>query len=401
MGLAADHTLAPSAHPFGNTDYVSWYRDLFELMRAGETGHLLFDSTITEPTTLLHEYAKKAFAKPSGNSPFGSTFGWGSPQVIDAIARRYHVSPDAVLATTGCTTAISHVFSAYVEPGAHVVVEAPYFDLLARLARNRSAQITFLEREPGTFGVDPRRLASVLRPDTRLVLLTNAHNPSGVHLADAALLDIAKVVRPRDIPVLVDEVYGDFVPAGERSGPAAALDPCFISVNSLTKVYGLHALRCGWIIAGEHNLQRIRPVYSDLESGSSKITHGIAALVLNDLGPFEDHWRAVLKRNRPLVLATTQQLRAEGLMEGELPAHGCMYFPRLTQIGDTRQFAAWLWDRCRVGIAPGEFFGAPGHVRIGFGQAHESLKAGLERFAEGLRSYCAAGSSVREANATK
>ncbi|MGH8186531.1 MAG: pyridoxal phosphate-dependent aminotransferase, partial [Steroidobacteraceae bacterium] len=148
-------------------------------------------------------------------------------------------------------------------------------------------------------------------------------------------------------------------------------------------------------------LERIRPVYSDLESGSSKITHGIAALVLDDLAPFEDHWRAVLRRNRPLVLETTQQLRAEGLLEGELPAHGCMCFPRLTRVADTRHFAAWLWDRSRVGIAPGEFFGAPGHVRIGFGQTHDSLRAGLERFAEGLRSYCDGGLSPRKISATK
>jgi aspartate/methionine/tyrosine aminotransferase len=336
---------------------------------------------------LLHEYATRAFAEPGGRSPFSSTFGWGNPLLIDAIARRYRVNPDAILATTGCTTAIAHVFSAYLEPGAHVVIESPYFDLLARLARNRNAEITLLQREPRTFAVDPQRLVSVLRSDTKLVVLTNAHNPTGAHLGDAALLDIARAVWPYDIPVLVDEVYGDFVPDHERSGPAATLDPCFISVNSLTKVYGLHALKCGWIVAGEQNMARIRPVYSDLESGSSKITHGIAALVLDDLAPFEEHWRAVLLRNRPLVLAATERLRGEGLLEGTLPEHGCMYFPRLTRVADTRHFAAWLWDRYRVGIAPGEFFGAPGHVRIGFGQMHDSLRTGLERFAEGLRSY--------------
>lgn len=391
MELAADHTLAASARPFANTDYVTWYRDLFDLMRGGEPGHLLFDSTITEPTALLHEYAMRAFGKPSARSPFSSTFGWGNPFLIDAIAHRYGVSAEGILATTGCTTAISHVLSAYVEPGTHVVIEAPYFDLLLRLARNRRAEISLLEREPGTFEVDPQRLASVLRPDTRLVLLANANNPTGHSLTDAALLEIAQVVRPHDVSVLIDEVYGDFVPTTERSGPAARLDPCFISVNSLTKVYGLHALKCGWIMASERALERIRPVYSDLETGSSKITHGIAALVLNDLDPFEKHWRAVLERNRPLVLETTEQLLAEGLLEGAVPAHGCMYFPRLTRVDDTRRFAAWLWEHSRVGIAPGEFFGAPRHVRIGFGQAHDSFKAGLERFAEGLRSYCHAG----------
>lgn len=385
--MPAAHAPGSQTHPFANSDYVGWYRELFELMRAGEPGHLLFDSTVAEPAELLQLHGREAFEGAADRSPFRSTFGWGNPVLIDAIARRYRVDPAGILPTTGCTAAISHVFSAYLEPGAHVVIEAPYFDLLARLARNRGANISLVRRERGTFELDPQRLESLLQSGTRLVVLTNAHNPSGAHLDDAALLAVAEVVRKHDIPVLVDEVYGDFVPRQLRSGPAASLDPCFISVNSLTKVYGLYALRCGWIITDEQNLQLIRPVYSELEYGSSKITHGIAALVLDDLAPFEEHWRAVLARNRALMVDAAGALQAAGLLEGNLPEHGCMYFPRLTRVRDTRRFTAWLWDRSRVGVAPGEFFGAPGHIRVGFGQTYESLKAGLELFAEGLRAY--------------
>lgn len=393
--MSADQPPGSRTHFFAAADYVGWYRDLFELMRAGEPGHLLLDSTIQEPTELLYRHGQDAFEQPAARSPFRSTFGWGNPVLIEAIARRYRVDPSWILTTTGCTTAISHVFSAYLEPGAHVVIEAPYFELLARLARYRNASITLLEREPGSFEIDPHRLESTLQPDTRLVVLTNAHNPSGMHLDDSALLAIANVVGKRGIPVLVDEVYGDFMSPPRRSGPAASLDACFISVNSLTKVYGLHALKCGWILTAEQNLRRIRPVYSELEAGSSKITHGIAALVLDDLTPFEEHWRAVLARNRPLMVDAVGKLRAQGLLEGKVPEHGCMFFPRLTHVRDTRQFAAWLWERSRVVVAPGEFFGAAGHVRLGFGQTHDSLKAGLELFAEGLQAYPAEGPPPR------
>lgn len=374
-------------HPFSSTDYVGWYRELFELMRAGEPVHLLLDSTIAEPTDLLQRYGQEAFRQAADGSPFRSTFGWGNPVLIDAIARRYGMAPANILTTTGCTAAIAHVFATYLEPGAHVVIEAPYFELLVRLARNRGASISLLERESGTFEIDPQRLASTLQPATRLVVLTNAHNPSGAHLDDAALQTIARVVRKRQIPVLVDEVYGDFAPPQRRNGPAASLDACFISVNSLTKVYGLPALKCGWIMAAEQHLQRIRPVYSELESGSSTITHGIAALVLNDLSPFEEHWRAVLERNRPLMVETMRRLKMAGLLDGTLPEHGCMHFPRLTRVRDTRRFAAWLWERSRVVVAPGEFFGAPGYIRLGFGQTYQSLKSGLELFSEGLQAY--------------
>lgn len=375
---------------FANADYVSWYRDLFERMRSGERGTLLFDSTIAEPVDLLHEHAMRALNGGTGGR-FHSTFGWGSPQLIESISRRYGVAEASILTTTGCTSALSHVYSTYLGSRDHVVIETPHFDLLPRLALSRGAAISFLARDRVDYGIDPARIASLLRPNTRLVVLTNLHNPSGAFLDDDSLRAIAKVLAPCGVSAVVDEVYGDFVPAGRRSGPAATLDPCFISVNSLTKVYGLHALKCGWIVAAESRLRRIRPVYSELESGSSKITHGIASLILDELEPYEAYWRSLVARNRPLLLQVSEQLRAEGLIEGDVPEYGCMYFPRLTRVRDTRRFAAWAWDRARLGIAPGEFFGAAGYVRIGYGQPHAEFAAGLEQFVSILRGYPADG----------
>ena len=377
---------------FANHDYAMWYRELFELMRAGEPATLLFDSTIAEPTDLLREHARRAFSENFA-ARFPSTFGWGSPLLIDAIARRYALRNESILATTGCTTAISHVYSTFLGPDEHVIIETPHFGLLQRLAANRGARASFIRREPDSFAVDPDRLAQLIEPRTRLIVLTNAHNPSGAYLDDNALRDIAAVANRCGVPVLVDEVYGDFVPAPLRNGPAATVDPYFISINSLTKVYGLQALRCGWIVASDELLQRIRPVYSELESGSSKLTHGIASLVLDELPAYRHHWQALLARNLPIVKRISATLQADGLISGAVPDHGCMYFPRVVRTRDTRKLASWMWDRFRLGIAPGEFFDAAGHIRIGYGQQSDELSERLERFADALRAYSLHGPS--------
>ena len=60
---------------------------------------------------------------------------------------------------------------------------------------------------------------------------------------------------------------------------------------------------------------------------------------------------------------------------------------RLTRVRDTRRLASWMWDQAQLGIAPGEFFGAAGHIRIGYGRNGDDLASGLERFAAALRSY--------------
>lgn len=371
---------------FDNGDFVAWYRELVELIRSGQSATLLFDSTIAEPTELLKAHARRAFEQDYDHR-FRSTFGWGSPLLLAAIARRYGVKEKSILATSGCTSAIAHVYSTFLEPGSHAVIEVPHFELLPRLAAARGADITLLRREAPSYGIDPQRLQASIRPNTRLIVLTNAHNPSGAYLDDAALRAIAEVANRHGIPVLVDEVYGDFVQAPLRRGPAATIDPCFISVNSLTKVYGLQALRCGWIVASEDMLERIRPVYSSLESGSSKIAHGIASLVLEEPAAYEAHWRELLARNSPIVRRVAAELSADGLIEGDVPDHGCMFFPRITRVRDTRRLASWLWDRARLVVAPGEFFGEPGRVRIGYGQRGERFADGLAQFATELRAY--------------
>ncbi len=372
---------------FANTNYVTWYRELAASMRGNDARTVLFDSTIVEPNELLQQHARRALNGHYGTR-FPSTFGWGSPLLIAAIARRYAVNEQSILTTSGCTSAINHVYTALLQPGSHVVIETPHFDLLSRLAAYRGARITHFEREPATFGIDPQRLERCLTPQTRLIVLTNAHNPSGAHLDDAELLAIAEVANRHNIPVLVDEVYGDFVPPPQRSGPAAKLDPCFISINSLTKVFGLQALRCGWIIASEPMLQHLRPVYADLESGSSKLTHGIAALVLDELPIYMRFWQTLLARNLATVRRVCEPLANDGLLDGLPPAHGSMYFPRLPRVANTRDFAVWMWDRAQIALAPGEFFGAPGYLRLGYGQRSEDVSLGFDRFAEALRAYC-------------
>ena len=71
---------------------------------------------------------------------------------------------------------------------------------------------------------------------------------------------------------------------------------------------------------------------------------------------------------------------------GEVPAFGCMWFPRVTGLEDTLSLARRLYQDHRVLVAPGEYFGAPGHLRIGFGAEAGAIETGLQRLEAGLKS---------------
>lgn len=355
--------------------YSNWVRSALRATAGDPEALVLFDSTIPEPTDLLAGVVRRAFAGPVTDR-YESVFADGNRFVAQAVADRYGVGAERVLTTTGATSATAMVLRAYVAPGDHVIVETPCFDLLPNLAREAGAQVSFLARRAPDFGIDVGELAAMIRPNTRLVMLTDLHNPSGTRLDDAALMDIADLSSRTRAPVLVDEVYGDFA---EPRRAAAALRPEFITVGSLTKIQGLFALKCGWAIASPDKLEQILAAHPNGDRGVSKLAHAVAALVLEDIEPFEAHWRSLLAEARPVLERHAAAMIADGLLVGAPPPCGNMYFPQVTGVSDTLALSDRLWRDHRLVVAPGEFFGSPGHIRLGFGGRAEALDRGLSR----------------------
>lgn len=360
--------------------YSRWVRTA--LARCAETPDaiVLFDSTIPEPTELLADVIRRAFSDKVTDR-YESVFAAGNRFVAQAVAKRSGVLADQVIGAAGATSAMTMAIRAFVRPGERVLIETPGFDLLASLAREAGAVVDFLPRWAPEFGVDPAELDAAILPDTRLVVLTQLHNPTGAALSRQTLDAIAQVARRRSVKVLIDAVYGDFL------GDAGAIPshPEFIVASSLSKVHGLFALRCGWLTASRQDIARIEAANPQGDLAVSKLTHAIGALVLEDIEPFDAHWRACLRTTRSAVEPHIRAMIQEGLLDGELPQAGCMYFPRVIGVEDTLSLSERLWAQDRLVVAPGEHFGLAGHIRIGLGGEADQLERGIVRLATALR----------------
>jgi hypothetical protein len=194
-----------------------------------------------------------------------------------------------------------------------------------------------------------------------------------------------------DALVVVDEIFHHLV--DEPS--ATNLGENVIALGSLSKVYGLSALRCGWIIAAPPLHGKLRPALTLFENTLSSVAQAAAARAFAHLDAYR---RPALERtahNRTLVRAFAAPLLAGGLIEGDVPGQGCVYFPRLRHHADTARFAQSLAGESRVIVVPGEFFGAPGHIRIGYGGDPARLEAGLMRLEEAVVRVGAASQESR------
>ncbi len=382
---AATSNVSQSASLFQQKDYTRWCKQALQECADRERPAILFDSTIAEPRESLSKLLKNAFGEVITDR-YTSVFSTGNSFAVAALAQRYSVSEDHIVCATGASSAFRMTLRALLSPGDHVLMERPGFDLLTNLTRRAGGRCSYFTRPAPDFELRPDDIAAEMRPDTRLIVLTHLHNPSGAAANPESLKTLAAAAQRQNALVIVDEVYADFTCDGVCR-PAAALAGNIISVNSLTKVYGLHGLRFGWAIAAPDLAASIREANDGDESNLSKLSHAVAALVLEDLEPFEGHWRGVLAETRPVLLRHVEAMIADGLIEGAVPPVGCMYFPKICEVQHTAELAEWLWRTHDVLVAPGELFGLPGHVRIGFGDNAEQLNGDLHRFAAGLRDW--------------
>jgi aspartate/methionine/tyrosine aminotransferase len=303
----------------------------------------------------------------------------GYRPLVEAIARRYGVSPEMVATAPGTSGANFLAFVARVRPGDEVLIEEPGYDPLMGAATVLGARVTRFERrfEDG-YRLDPDAVRRALTPRTRLVVVTSLHNPSGVLASDDDLDEVGRVADRVGAKVLVDEVYLDSAPGARR--PAAARAPVFITTSSLTKCYGLSGLRCGWVIASPDVAEQVRRARDVVDGSGAFAAERLSVLAFTHLDRLAERARTILDANRRLLL---DFLGSRPEFAFVPPAGGTVVFPRLLG-ADATPFVDRLVRDFDTGIVPGAFFQSPSHMRIGFGGKPEALEEGLRRIGQAL-----------------
>ncbi|HEV2818268.1 MAG TPA: pyridoxal phosphate-dependent aminotransferase [Allosphingosinicella sp.] len=294
------------------------------------------------------------------------------PPLREAIARKCGVDPERVVMADGTSMANMLAMAALIAPGDEVVAEHPAYEPMIAAARFLGAEIRQFSRQGPEFRLDSEAVARAVSARTRLILLTNLHNPSG-NLADPGTLGRIGALGPL---VLIDEVYLDA--AGQPS--AALLGDAFVATSSLTKVYGLSGLRCGWILAAPELAERMWRLNELFGVAQGHADERLSCLALGRLDEIAAATPALLARNRALANAFFAG-RAD--LEVAPMVHNVTAFPRLLR-GDVEALHALLRERHDTAIVPGRFFGLADHFRIGVGGPTEAVAGGLERLGAAL-----------------
>jgi aspartate/methionine/tyrosine aminotransferase len=301
------------------------------------------------------------------------------PPLRDAIADRYGVTADQVVTGDGTSMANFLAMATLISPGDEVLIERPTYEPLLGAASFLGANIKRFDRTADDgFGLNLDPVAAALSDRTRLIVITNLHNPSSALIEEQDLRALGELAGRSQAHILIDEVYLDSAVPPRRS--ALHLGPQFVCTNSLTKVYGLSGLRCGWILAEPDLAERMWRLNDLFGVNQAHPAERLACIAFANMAQVIGDTPALLERNRVLL---NDFIGSRNDLECVLAEHGLTSFPRWTG-GETDRLDALLRERYQTAIVPGRWFEMPDHFRIGLGCATDVVRQGLERLGAAL-----------------
>jgi aspartate/methionine/tyrosine aminotransferase len=224
------------------------------------------------------------------------------------------------------------------------------------------------------WSLDIDRVAAAVRPNTRLVTINFPHNPTGAILPLERYQALVELCRKHGIYILHDEIFNGLGPSGTRHLPFIAdLYERGLSLNVMSKSYGLPGLRIGWIACQDaeilSKMERMKHYLSICNSGPSE---RIAKIALRNRDRLLARNCAIVDENLPKWDAFFARHR--DLFDWQRPDGSCMAFPRYKGAEGVEAFASRLVEESGVLVLPSTIYSSAlgptprNRFRLGYGR---------------------------------
>ena len=301
---------------------------------------------------------------------------WGSEELRTEIAKLYDgLGPEHVLTFAGAEEALFWALQELVGPGDHALVTVPNYQSFESIPIAAGADVEGIVLDPASgWALDVDRVEAQLRPTTKLIAVNFPNNPTGTMPDRASFEALAALCAERGVTLLSDEVYrGLEAPGVDPLPQAAELPGEALSLNVMSKSYGLPGLRIGWLATRRRELlERLerRKHYTSICSATPSEALAVVAL---------RHGAAIQARNRGIIAANLPVFeeffaRRPDLFEWEGPQGGAVCFPRYLGGDGVEDFCQALVEGAGVVLLPASVYRSPlgpvptDRFRIGVGR---------------------------------
>jgi len=207
-----------------------------------------------------------------GRYPDGNAF-----ELKAALSRRHGVREECIVVGNGSNDLLEMAAGAFLAPGRAAVYSQHAFAVYPLATQARGARSIVVPAK--NYGHDLAAMLAAITPETRVVFIANPNNPTGTFIPGAELEDFL-ARAPRNVTVVVDEAYTDYLPPELRYDSVAWLKkfPNFVLTRTFSKVYGLAGLRVGFGLMHPGIAELLNRVRQPFNVNSLALAAAVAAL---------------------------------------------------------------------------------------------------------------------------
>lgn len=320
----------------------------------------------------------------------------GLPELRAAIADKTKadsgvvVDPDNIIVTNGGKQAVFQAFVSLLDDGDEAILPAPYWTTYPEaIALSGGVPVEVFAGSDQDYKVTVDQLEAARTDKTKVLLLCSPSNPTGAVYSPEELRKIGQWALEHGVWIISDEIYDRLIYGGQMTYILAVvpeLQNQTIIVNGVAKTYAMTGWRVGWMHGPADVMKKVANFQSHITSNVNNVAQRAAiAALTGDQGVVEEMKAAFDRRRRTLV----SMLREIDGFEVPEPTGAFYVFPNVTKVlgkevngrvaHTTVELAEIILEEAEVAVVPGEAFGAPGYIRLGYALADEDLIEGVTR----------------------
>jgi aminotransferase len=294
---------------------------------------------------------------------------------------KYKLSYDPaneVIVTSGASEGIDITFRTILVQGNEVILPGPVYPGYEPIIKMCGATPVYADTTKNGFRLTADIIEKYITDHTRCIVLPYPSNPTGVTLTAEELLDIAELVRGKDIFILADEIYSELVFDQEHVSIATFLKEQTIVLNGLSKSHSMTGWRIGLLFAPAAISQHLLKVHQYNVTCAASISQRAALAALtagrNDAIPMKTEYA----RRREYVYGRLQAMKLEIVK----PNGAFYFFIKLPEgYASSLDFCLKLVQQKKVAVVPGDAFSplGEGYFRISYAYSMETLEKALDR----------------------
>ncbi|MFP3164473.1 MAG: pyridoxal phosphate-dependent aminotransferase [Acidianus sp.] len=310
-------------------------------------------------------------------------------KIADFLSQKYgdKIKKDEVIITPGAKTALFLAFLLYINPGDEVILFDPAFYSYAEVVKLLGGKPVYVninfDKEKG-FYIDIDDLNSKITAKTKMIVLNNPHNPTGMVFEPKQIIEIQEIAKERKIILLSDEIYDYFIYEGEMRSVLqdSGWRDYVIYINGFSKTFSMTGWRLGYIVAKKEIIDKMGILAANIYTCPTSFAQKGALAAFDSFDEVREMIK-LFKKRRDVMFSELSKIRCIEVYKSP----GAFYmFPNMKEVvkkvGSSKELAIKLIEEAGVITIPGEVFPlnvGKNFLRFSFAIDEDKIKEGVKR----------------------